>query len=297
MSSISENKNPVSKWAVRIFGVLVVVGIILILTVFRNDLVQGLAPVAIDIKKVPDWVGYIILTVAMFILQFPPLFGSELLMLFCGFVYGLWPGFGIVTIGMLAGETALFFVARYMNFSYIERKLKSNEMYTGLTAVINESGAWMIFLIRLSALPSHFTTLLFGFMRSVSFRSWSIAGFLSAPKTLPEIYLGASYIDLAFPVETPYAKLVSDIAFSIKIAVSIALAGYLYYRYMVIMKARKEEMTKDPFDDNVPLTQRKEGDEAFLPVKPKPYMPLLYSALPKKEEVEEVSLVEEPLDY
>ena len=89
----------------------------------------------------------------MFVLSFPPLFGNEIIHVLCGIVWGLWIGFGIVCAGTFLGEVGNFYAFKYCLRSYAMRLEDKEPSYACLAHIVREGGFFLIFVIRLSAIP------------------------------------------------------------------------------------------------------------------------------------------------
>ncbi|CEH12940.1 Predicted membrane protein [Ceraceosorus bombacis] len=86
--------------------VLLIVGVAL-LTIYHRQIVDWLTPISKKVKSV-SW-GWVIVVAILFVISFPPLFGHEIIGVLCGVVYGLWLGFGILSLGTLLGEIGNFY--------------------------------------------------------------------------------------------------------------------------------------------------------------------------------------------
>jgi hypothetical protein len=104
--------------------------------------------------------------VFLIIVSFPPLFGHELIAVYAsirenllifsltGFVWSMPVAFLLVAFGSIAGESLLFLSFRHFLHSRIVQFRKEHEdNYGTIVQVINQHKRWMIFLIRLSAIP------------------------------------------------------------------------------------------------------------------------------------------------
>jgi uncharacterized membrane protein YdjX (TVP38/TMEM64 family) len=88
--------------------------------------------------------------------------GENLLMFsLTGFVWSIPVAFLLVAIGSIAGESLLFLSFRHFLHSRIVQFRKEHEdNYGTIVQVINQHKRWMVFLIRLSAIPVHTSHLL-----------------------------------------------------------------------------------------------------------------------------------------
>jgi hypothetical protein len=103
-----------------------------------------------------------------------------------GFVWSIPIAFLLVFIGSILGESLLFLSFRHFLHSRIVQFRKEHEdNYGTIVLVINQHKRWMIFLIRLSAIPvlnsmfrkvnnvkGHFSTPLFSSIDEIEYREW-----------------------------------------------------------------------------------------------------------------------------
>nr|ODN91014.1 hypothetical protein L204_05855 [Cryptococcus depauperatus CBS 7855] len=117
----------------------------------------------------------------LFVISFPPLFGHEIVAVLVGVVWGLWIGFGIVSAGTLLGEIGNFYAFKYWLRSHAEKYERSNFNYACMAHVVREGGFFIIFVVRLSAIPGHFTTAVFA---TCGMNIWifTLAAVLTLPK-------------------------------------------------------------------------------------------------------------------
>lgn len=101
-----------------------------------------------------------------------------------GFVWNIPVAFLLVATGSIAGESLLFLSFRHFFHSRIVQFRKEHEEnYGTIVQVINQHKRWMVFLIRLSAIPvysfyfqaknqGHFSTPLFASIDEIEYREW-----------------------------------------------------------------------------------------------------------------------------
>ena len=97
--------------------------------------------------------GWTIPIAVLFVLSFPPLFGQEIVCVLVGAVWGLWVGFGIVSAGTFIGEIGNFYAFKYCLRGHALRLEERNPNYACLAHIVREGGFFLIFVIRLSAVP------------------------------------------------------------------------------------------------------------------------------------------------
>ncbi|WVQ73516.1 hypothetical protein IAR50_003088 [Cryptococcus sp. DSM 104548] len=174
--------------------ILLAVGIVLVCLVvlYHDDIVTWLTPVTNWMKNLTA--GWVIPIAVFFVISFPPLFGHEIVAILCGVVWGLWEGFGITAAGTLLGEIGNFYAFKYCLKSHAEKYEKNNMNYACLAHVVREGGFLIIFVVRLSAIPGHFTTAVFA---TCGMNIWifTLAAILTLPKQLIVVYLGVLFED------------------------------------------------------------------------------------------------------
>lgn len=102
--------------------------------------------------------SWIIPTIVLIIISFPPLFGHELVILAVGLIWGLLLGFAIACLGTFVGELATYAAFKYLfrrKAAQLERK---NVTYACLAQLMRDGGWKMLTLVRFSAIPGHITT-------------------------------------------------------------------------------------------------------------------------------------------
>lgn len=116
--------------------------------------------------------GFVIPLAIYVVISFPPLIGQEIVATFCGMIWGLGEGFGIVAAGTVIGEILLFtYVSvfdmphrrshhvyrgvKYFFSAKLQTKEKSSVSYACYARVIREGGWIMCAVFRLSVFPPH----------------------------------------------------------------------------------------------------------------------------------------------
>lgn len=75
---------------------------VLIYSLEYSNIIQKLRPFSEKVRDIPA--GWLIFILILFVLNFPPLMGDEIVEILCGIIYGLWGGFGIVAVGTYLGQ-------------------------------------------------------------------------------------------------------------------------------------------------------------------------------------------------
>ncbi|KZV67037.1 hypothetical protein PENSPDRAFT_584497 [Peniophora sp. CONT] len=175
------------KYIVNWIIAIALIAITVVSFALHDQIVDWLKPFGDKVKALPA--GWLIPVAFLIVLSFPPLFGHEFVAIICGVVWGLGPGFGIVALGTLLGEIANYFVFRFLCSARGEKLEKTNLKYGLLSYVVRREGFFRILMIRLSAIPPHFTTIIFGTVK-MNFFIFLAAAILSLPRQFATVYLG-----------------------------------------------------------------------------------------------------------
>jgi len=164
-----------------------VIAVVALVAVYEKPLVKALQPVGHTLKS---WtVGWLIPIAILIVLSFPPLFGQEIVHLFCGLIWGPWIGFGIVVAGTVIGELANFIIYKRLCLARGQRAEKNNIEYACFAHAVREGGWFMATAARWSFLPTHFTTAIFS-VCGMTFWVFIISTALSLPQLLVNVYSG-----------------------------------------------------------------------------------------------------------
>ncbi|KAH9169552.1 snare associated Golgi protein-domain-containing protein [Lactarius sanguifluus] len=201
--------------------------ITLFITVFHQQIVDKLTPMAHKVKSLPG--GWSIPIAILFVISFPPLFGHEIVAILCGVVWGLWIGFAIVAAGTFLGELGNFYAFKYCCRARGEKLEKTNMQYGCLAQVVREGGFKIALVARFSAIPGHFTTAVFATC-GMGVWTFSLAAFLSLPKQLATVYIGVIIEGTGKGrfQETVAQRIASYSVIAITTIVTIAAAWYIY---------------------------------------------------------------------
>lgn len=167
-------------------GGFFVLGVLLSI-VFHERIINWAKPLAEKYTQRPG--GFLVPSILLMIVSIPPLFGYELISFLTGFVYGNL-GFLIVVISTTLGESLLFLSFRHFFTGRLASFRAKYKDYDIFVRVIEEGGSYMIFAIRCSAIPSHFSTPLFASIEGIEFRSWLLCCLGSSFSLYPPVYFG-----------------------------------------------------------------------------------------------------------
>ncbi|KAF3924505.1 hypothetical protein ABW21_db0200731 [Orbilia brochopaga] len=210
------------------WGLLVVICVLaVLLTVYHKQIVHWLQPVSNKIRSL-SW-GWVIPILILIALSFPPLFGHEIIIVLTGAVYGLWIGFGIVSAGTFIGEVLTFFAFKTVLRKRAEALEHKNLEYAALARITREGGFWIVFIVRLSIIPGHFSTAIFS-VCGVNFWLYALASFLTLPKQLIIVYLG---VILA---SDNGSRLVSDIVLGVTFLITVIAGVYIWWKLRAVRR-------------------------------------------------------------
>lgn len=196
--------------------------IVLLGTIFHAQIIEYLKPLAEKYTRRPG--GFLVPSLMLMIVSIPPLLGHELVSFLTGFVYGN-VGFLIVVISTTIGESLLFLSFRhFLTEKLIKFRLKYKD-YDIFVRVIEEGGPYMIFAIRCSAIPSHFSTPLFASIEAIEYKTWLLCCLASCFSLYPPVYFGWLLKRGESSKATPWLLSIAAI-----ITVSVGLYIYIQYR-------------------------------------------------------------------
>ncbi|KAK4442122.1 snare associated Golgi protein-domain-containing protein [Podospora aff. communis PSN243] len=204
---------------------VIIIVLTVIISIHHREVVDHLMPFSQHVRELPA--GWLIPIVILIIISFPPLFGHEIVALLCGVVYGLCIGFAIVAAGTFIGEIGTWFAFQYLLRAKCEKVERTNLNYGALARLARSGGFTIIFIIRFSAIPSHFSTAVFSTC-GVNFWAFAIACFLTLPKQIFLVYLGVLLV-------TPRPDHTKSVVYAIAFIITIFMAVYIWYK-MRLMK-------------------------------------------------------------
>ncbi|ORX37300.1 hypothetical protein BD324DRAFT_439769 [Kockovaella imperatae] len=216
------------KWWYVAFVFLVI--IVALMAFFHKTIINWLEPFVRKIQAIKY--GWLIPVGILFALSFPPLFGNEIVMVLVGLVWGLGIGFAIVAVGIILGEGANYFVFKYLCTNRAKKMTKKSLNYACLSQAIIEGGFVMAWIVRLSVIPTHFTTAVFA-VCGLKWYHFFLALILALPKQLLSVYVG---VVLGEQNPTSNSHVVSDSVFGVTAVVTIGALIFIYRRMMAVRK-------------------------------------------------------------
>ncbi|KDQ52660.1 hypothetical protein JAAARDRAFT_72915 [Jaapia argillacea MUCL 33604] len=164
--------------------IVLLVGFIIAFYIFNDQIVNALQPAINWMKNLH--LGWLIPIGIFIVISFPPI-----LAILCGLVWGIGIGFAIVAAGGLLGEIANFFTFKYSCKARSAKLEATSIFYASLSQIVKQGGLKIALIVRYSAVPSHFTTVVFATC-GMSFTTFIIAAVLSLPKMLVHVFIGVS---------------------------------------------------------------------------------------------------------
>ncbi|KAL2873971.1 Tlg2-vesicle protein [Colletotrichum sp. CLE4] len=208
------------------------------ISLHHDEVVEKLRPFSEKVRSLPG--GFLIPIAILVLISFPPLFGHEIVALLCGVVYGLWIGFAIVAAGTFIGEIGTWFAFKYTLRRKAQKLERTNLNYGALARLTRDGGFWIVFIIRFSVIPSHFSTAVFSTC-DVKFWHFAVSTFLTLPKQIILVYLGVLLIEKK---SNNSNNTIKNIVFGATFVLTIALAVYIYVKMRRVKKmllAEQEE--------------------------------------------------------
>ncbi|CAI6331079.1 unnamed protein product [Periconia digitata] len=205
------------------------------ITVKHHEVVEILRPFSEKLHDLPA--GWLIPIVILFIISFPPLFGHEIVGVLCGVVWGLWIGFAILSAGTFLGEIGTWYAFKHTLRRRATHLERTNLNYGALARLTRDSGFSLVLLIRLSAVPTHFSTAVFSTC-NVKFWHFFVATFLSLPKQIFLVYVGVLL------VQQKDSNVVQNVVFAAVFVVSVAMGGWVWWKMRGVKAVLLEEQSE-----------------------------------------------------
>ncbi|KAL1607916.1 hypothetical protein SLS60_002855 [Paraconiothyrium brasiliense] len=205
------------------------------ITVHHDAVVAKLRPFSEHLRDLPA--GWLIPIAILFVISFPPLFGHEIVALLCGVVWGLWIGFAITAAGTFLGEIGTWFAFLYALRRKAAKLERTNLNYGALARLTRDGGFVIVLVIRLSAIPSHFSTAVFATC-NVKFWHFFVATFLSLPKQVFLVYLGVLL------VQKNESNVAKNLMFGAVFVVTVILGIWIWMKMAKVKKILLEEQNQ-----------------------------------------------------
>jgi len=140
-----------------------------------------------------SWAVFILAYVLACVLLLP----GSILTLGAGFIFGLSTGYLVVAVGSVLGASCAFLIGRFFARDWVEARLGAMPRFNALDRAIEQRGALIVFLTRLSPLfPFNLLNYALG-LTGVRFPVYVIVSWLGMiPGSLLYVYLGSVASDL-----------------------------------------------------------------------------------------------------
>ncbi|KAJ4376931.1 Tlg2-vesicle protein [Didymella sp. IMI 355093] len=215
----------------HILGIAILIATVF-LTLRHDEVVAKLRPFSEKVRDLPA--GWLIPIAILVIISFPPLFGHEIIALLCGVVYGLWIGFAIVAAGTFIGEIGTWFAFKHFFRSKALKLERTNLNYGAMARLTRDGGFFIVLVIRLSAIPAHFSTAVFSTC-DVKFWHFVVATLLSLPKQIFLVYLGVLL------VQDSNDDVIKTVMFGAVFVITIAMGVWIWMKMAKIKKMLLDE--------------------------------------------------------
>jgi uncharacterized membrane protein YdjX (TVP38/TMEM64 family) len=134
-------------------------------------------------------------------------------------------------------------VGTWFAFKYLFRRKaieleRKNLNYGALARLTRDGGFWIVLIIRLSAVPSHFSTAVFSTC-DVKFWHFFVSTFLSLPKQIVLVYLGVLLIEQ--DADKSSDSHIKTIMFAIVAVITIVLGVWIFIKMRAVKKVLMEE--------------------------------------------------------
>ncbi|KAJ4320290.1 hypothetical protein N0V94_003467 [Neodidymelliopsis sp. IMI 364377] len=215
----------------HILGIAILIATVL-LSLHHDEVVATLRPFSDKVRDLPA--GWLIPIAILIVISFPPLFGHEIIALLCGVVYGLWIGFAVVAAGTFLGEVGTWFAFKHSLRSKAIKLERTNLNYGAMARLTRDGGFFVVLVIRLSAIPAHFSTAVFSTC-DVKFWHFVVATLLSLPKQIFLVYLGVLL------VQDDDDSLIKNIVFAVVFLITIAMGVWIWMKMSKVKKVLLDE--------------------------------------------------------
>lgn len=237
-------------------------------------------------------VAWLPLAVLIALVSIPPLFGHEILAIIAGFVYGTGPGFAILAISSIIGESIVYFTLRTFFHGYLNSfRQRFGQSYGVFVTVVEDGGILMLWLIRMSIIPPHFSTPLFSSLDNITWWKWMIANVAASPvKFYPPVFIGSLLRD------ERKNSLVGDFALAISILITVAVLWIIRRKYIEKKRlSATEEQASEVIVHATILPDPEKGSGATGAVLVEPSVNIdVASVMPQEVDITEVSRSPKP---
>lgn len=252
------NEQPVSK-RIGIYLLMVLGGIgIIMVIIFHAVFIKILIMISQKWRDLPY--GGVILFTLVFFVGFPPLLGFSSLSILCGMVYGVFPGWLLLSTASISGSFVSFLTFRYLLRSRAEQLLRSNEKFKAFAEILKQDQSLMLLiLIRLCPLPYSLSNGALASIPELSPVTYLLASVLTSPKLFIHIFVGHQLIDIGDSGNTTMGRIFDGISLVIT---ACASATTMYIIYDRMQKKLDQFHANSYHDENIIFGNFDDDDES-----------------------------------
>ncbi|GAA6063563.1 hypothetical protein JCM10212_004494 [Sporobolomyces blumeae] len=197
-----------------------------LLAYFEDPIIDFTSPKRQAIIETPfSWVFPLLILV---LLSFPPLGGRGLALVIIGLIWGAWMGCAIAAVGIMLGEVVCFFVFRTL-FAEKAKRMEEKNLFFALT------------VIRYSFIPSRFVSATQS-ISGMSCLKYSVAVFLSLPKSLAAVWLGDMIGRAADETAESQQQIASIVLLVISVITGVVALVVVYIRARKLYPEMREKV-------------------------------------------------------
>ncbi|EEH20790.2 hypothetical protein PABG_03021 [Paracoccidioides brasiliensis Pb03] len=228
----------------KIGTVLATIGVISLgvgFVILTGKIFKWLEPVAEDWES--SKLAYFAVWICTFIVSFPPLVGWSTVGTVAGFIFGVWKGWFIFSIGTVIGSTCSFIVSRTLLSSFVHRLMKHDKRFAALALTLKYDGLKLLCMIRLCPLPYSICNGAISTFPTVHPLMYGLATAIISPRLLVPTFIGSRLRILAQNGETMSAgsKAINIASILASMAVGIFTAWYIYRNTLARSKQLEAE--------------------------------------------------------
>jgi len=176
-----------------ILFVVLIIGLLLIVWLSPVSEWLALGIEWIDENRTISWAVFIVLYIVATVLLLP----GSVLTLGAGFLFGLGAGFAMVSFASVVGASCTLLIGRFFGRDWVRGRLSAVPRFAALDKAIEQRGALIVFLTRLSPVfPFNLLNYALG-LTGVKFLSFVFASWIGMmPGTVLYVYLGSVASDV-----------------------------------------------------------------------------------------------------
>lgn len=195
---------PLWKRALLALFVLAVIALDVLIIIYHKPLLHQLV-VASEYWHSLGLKGQLVILLALFTVSFPPVGGFTLTVTVAGAIYGIRYGMWLTALGSTVGSACSFWVVSRMFRERAQRMVENNRMLKMVTVAVRDSETSLVqetlsmILIKVLPLPYSLTNGAVACVPDASIWCYATATFLSAPKNIVSLFVGAQMRKMGEP--------------------------------------------------------------------------------------------------